>query len=228
MGISFYLLIFPMAIMSFLILAAGLGLTTTNSSGTGPANQTGCIITPSENQQGLSCVGSSTNITYFCNSTGTTCTLPYNCPGSIPAPTFCVNATTWVLPAGATLVIPLSLLNGLTPIATAPPGSVTFAAIGQNGFTLMIGTATAVILITGLNFFGSGENAEGIHIAWITVLILGVWTILSLGAGIGSGNSFFDDLNAFVPFIGTSTFIFLTFLVAMGTIGTVSRNSGGM
>lgn len=228
MGLSFWLLILPMGFMTFCILASGLGLTTTNSSGTGPSNQTGCIITPAENQQGLSCVATSTNVTYFCNTGGTTCTLPYNCPGSVPNPTFCVNATTWVLPSGATLKIPLSMLAQLTPIGAQPPGAVTFAAIGANGFTIMIGTATAVILVTGFNFFSTGENAEGIHIAWMTVLILGVWTILSVGAGIGSGTSFFDDLNSFAPLVGTSLFIFLTFLVTMGTIGSVSRNAGGM
>ena len=92
----------------------------------------------------------------------------------------------------------------------------------------MVSAASIIVALGALQFFGSGENAEGIHIAWMTALLLGLWTILSAAEGFitASPTSFFVELNGYFANVGSLSYIFLTLLFTLGTIGSVSRSSG--
>lgn len=248
MGLSGPLVLGPLVIM-FLITTFGLAappITTTQVNPFCPGGSSSCgtngiAVSTSTSQ-------SATSVQYTC-SRSTDCLLPYLCPTTsngavqpIPAGTYCklypLSKSTyinqWWLIAGDSVIVSQSSLSGLQPqpISSAPSTGASLVLgginIGAGGFLVLITSATIIAVLGGLSFFGTGENTEGIHIAWVTALILGTWGILAALDGVisGSPNSFFVQLDGLLSGLGTGLFIFLTFVLTLGIVGTVSRSNG--
>ena len=216
MGLSSTLVVFPLLVLTLCVILSGAGgfQTATGSSSAVclPATSVSCTA----DSQG--------NLTYSCLSpSNPNCVLPYDCPSGAPAPSYCLG-TQWVINNGLSVIIPSALISTLIPLAQ----SAGFSALSSAGFIVMIGITTGIVVLGAIDFFGTGENSEGIHIAWMTTLLLGIWGILSVADGflLNSPNSFFIQLNGFFPDVGTTLYIFLTLLFTMGTIGSISRGSG--
>src|SRR6058998_3505817 len=61
--------------------------------------------------------------------------------------------------------------------------SFAFGSITTKSFIEMIEIAVGIAALAGITLFGSGESPEGIHILFMSSLILGLWLILSLAEG---------------------------------------------
>lgn len=230
-GLSGPLTVFPLFVMAICVIVSGAG-GLTYSGNTSPF----CVGASS----GLSCDQSTgtdqAGTTYTCAAGGKDCQLPYNCPNllSPPPPTYCTakvgpsGVPGWWLPAGNSLLITTSAASNLGPIVGGST-SLIFGSINASGFIVMIVVSSVIVAITALNFLGSGENAEGIHIVWMCSLLIGLWLIMSASEGFltGSPGSFFIQLDGLFPGTGTTLYVFLTLLFTLGTIGSVSRSSGG-
>lgn len=225
MGLSYPLVIFPLFAITICILVAGSGL---NIAGASPF-----------------CAGATNNLTctpntqtsavqYSCSSNGPDCQLPFSCPqGGPPNPSYCISGTTfWLLPAGTAIVIPQAMISSLGPSSGQTAGSaLTFAGITSAGYITLITVASTVVAIASISFFGtSPSNAEGIHISWMTALLLGLWIMLSAAEGFigGSSTDFFAQLNTIASGLGTTIYLIMTMLFCIGTVSSVSRSSGGM
>lgn len=222
MGLSGPLIVFPLVALVLSILLGGAGGLTY----TGPATSPFCVGA----NPALQCVSSPAGVTYTCTGGGTggSCTLPYSCPSSSPPPTYCSPAGLWELPTGQSILVTNAAASNLGPPAVNT-GAITFGGIGPTGFIILISVTAAVVVLGALNFLGSGLNSEGIHIAFLTAILLGFWAILSALEGVltSDPNSFFLQLDGVVAGLGTTTYIFLTLLFTLGVVGTVSRGGSG-
>ena len=232
MALSGPLIIFPLLVLTISILLAGAGTLETTGNNTpfciGASASLTCNSTTSGNTQGetYTCVSGVAHL--HLEAAGLSCQLPYNCPSPLPSGTFCGAGNLWVLPQGSSLFIASSSVSSLGPPVSVG-STLVFGAIGADGFIIMVTISVAVVAIGALNFFGSGENAEGIHIAWLLSMLLGLWGILSAAEGVlvQSQTSYFVQLDAWVPGFGTLAYIFLSLLYTLGCIGAVSRSGGG-
>jgi hypothetical protein len=109
--------------------------------------------------------------------------------------------------------------------------SASFGGFGAfNGAALIaaVGVVIGIAGLAGITVFGSGENAESVHIIFIGMMLLGLLAVLTGIEGYltGASTSAFVQINAIVPGLGDVFFIVLAFLYVIGITGTVSR--GGM
>lgn len=236
MGLSGPLVVGPLVVMFLIVVITFGSASSVGANGASPFCQPNsnltCTGTTITNSTGSATGGT----TYTCNPVGNACTLPFACPsGTLPPHTYCSAAGLWILNGGYSVFIPSSVQSNLGPAPVNTNGAsgggtnFIFGALTPDGMIAMIVTATTLVIIGAVSFFGTGGlDDETAHIVWITALLMGVWIMLASADGFvfGSPSSFFVQLNSLLAGMGTIAFFFLSMIYTFGVISTVSRSSG--
>lgn len=166
----------------------------------------------------------------FGNPAPAPCNLVNNCY-NVPNGAYC-NYVYWVFPINTALdngaAIYISASGQSQQVSTAATATFGYGTFTPAALLVLITVAVGVAALAGINVFGSGENAESVHILFIGGIFLGLWAILSALEGFVVNNplSAFAQINVATGFpLGTGLYLMLTLLYVVGITGTISRGT---
>jgi hypothetical protein len=147
----------------------------------------------------------------------------------VPNGAYCVTAFFFInlrtaIDDGVSLYVAPS--GQVTQATNIPTSQFAYGALSSQSLLIMVTVAVGVAALAGIAVFGSGENAESVHILFVAGLLLALWAVFSALEGFitGSPSSGFTQLNLATGLpLGTGLYLILTLLYVVGVTGTVSR-----